>query len=44
MDRDNEGTSTELIPIFEGNKMGFFSQRVAGTRDNLLDGINEFEM
>lgn len=26
----------------KGTKWGFFLQRVAGRRDNLLDGINEF--
>ena len=24
VDRDNEGTSTELIPVFEGEEMHFF--------------------
>lgn len=27
VDRDNEGTSTELIPVFEGEKMNFLSSK-----------------
>lgn len=41
MDQDNEGISTELIPVFEGDDMIFFLQRVAGRKDNLPDGGSE---
>lgn len=45
MDRDNECTSTELIPVFEGDEMNFLSSknsREAGRDENLPDGVYEF--